>query len=340
MKPSVNLTEEHSMKSAASIVVLVILTEAGVVSAQSWAPQTSGTTASLRGIAAVNDRVAWASGTGGTYVVTTDGGATWKAGHVPGAEQLDFRDAHAVDERTAWLMSAGTGGASRIYRTTDGGAKWTLQFTNPDAAGFFDAIAFWDAKRGLIVGDSVDGRIPVFSTEDGGEHWRRREGPAALEKEGGFAASGTCLVVAGARDAWFATTAARVFHSTDGGATWTVVATPVRHDKPSSGIFSLAFRGAMGIAVGGDYASDKEDGRNVAITNDGGKTWTEPPSRPSGFRSAVAFTPAGLIAVGTSGSDLSTDGGKTWKRFDGGAYHAIGFPWVVGPKGAIAKYAP
>ena len=39
-------------------------------------------------------------------------------------------------------MSAGTGDASRIYRTTDGGEHWTLQFTNPDAAGFFDAIAF------------------------------------------------------------------------------------------------------------------------------------------------------------------------------------------------------
>ena len=158
----------------------------------------------------------------------------------------------------------------------------------------------------------------MFSTDDGGEHWRKLEGPPAREKEGGFAASGTCLVVTGARDAWFATTAARVFHSTDGGATWTVVETPVRHDKPSAGIFSLAISsGGAGVAVGGDYASDKEDGRNIAITNDGGRTWTEPPSRPSGFRSAAAFTPAGLIVTGTSGSDLSTDGGKSWKRFDG-----------------------
>src|SRR3954468_7849090 len=103
-------------------------------SAQSWTPQSGGTTASLRGIAAVNDRVAWASGTGGTYVVTSDGGATWNAAKVPGAENLDFRDVHAVDARTAWLMSAGTGNASSIYRTIDGGANWTLQFTNPDAA--------------------------------------------------------------------------------------------------------------------------------------------------------------------------------------------------------------
>src|SRR4051794_17632035 len=169
------------MKSINYASFLVMLTKSALISiaaAQSWTPQTSGTTASLRGIAAVNDRVAWASGTNGTYLITTDGGSRWKAAQVPGAEKLDFRDVHAVDARTAWLMSAGTGDASRIYRTADGGANWTLQLTNPDAAGFFDAVAFWDAKRGLIVGDSVDGRIPVFSTQDGGEHWRKLDGPA------------------------------------------------------------------------------------------------------------------------------------------------------------------
>lgn len=310
-----------------------------VAAAQSWTPQTSGTTASLRGISTVNDRVAWASGTGGTYLLTTDGGATWKAAQVPGAETLDFRDVHALDDRTAWLMAAGTGDKSRIYRTTDGGAHWTLQFTNPDAAGFYDSIAFWDVKRGLVVGDSVNGHMVVMATDDGGEHWRRVATPPALEKEGAFAASGTSVVVAGRREAWIGTTGARVFHTADGGRSWTVVETPIRHDGPGAGIFSLAFDGRRGIAVGGDYSKPAENAHNIAVTADGGKTWTEPAQRPSGFRSAVAFTPSGAIAVGTSGSDISTDGGKTWKRFDSSAYNAIGFPWAVGPRGAIAKYA-
>jgi photosystem II stability/assembly factor-like uncharacterized protein len=309
--------------------------------AQSWTPQTSGTTASFRGIAAVSDRVAWASGTGGTYVLTTDGGATWKAAQVPGAESLDFRDVHAVDERTAWLMAAGPGDKSRLYRTTDGGAHWTLQFTNPDADGFFDSIAFWDAKRGLVVGDSVNGRMVVMTTDDGGEHWRRVETPPALDKEGAFAASGTAVITAGAREAWFATTRARVFHTADGGQSWTVAETPVRRDGPGAGIFSVAFAADRGIAVGGDYDKPAEDAHNIAITTDGGKTWSEPASRPSGFRSAVVYVPSikAWLATGTSGSDISTDGGATWKRFDSGAYNAIGFPWAVGPKGAIAKYA-
>src|SRR5260370_307778 len=73
-----------------------------------WVPQPSGTTASMRGVHAVNPHVVWASGTNGTYLQTTDG-TTWHAGAVPEAESLDFRGVHAVDARTAYLLSAGRG---------------------------------------------------------------------------------------------------------------------------------------------------------------------------------------------------------------------------------------
>ncbi len=321
---------------------MVFLAAAALGAAQTWTVQKSGTTASLRGVAAVNENVAWASGSGGTYLFTKDGGATWTAAQAPNAETLDFRDVHAVDDRTAWLMSAGSGAQSRIYRTVDGGKSWTLQFTDPDDEGFFDSIAFWDAQRGLVVGDPVAGHFALFATDDAGAHWRRLDAPEALVKEGAFAASGTCLIVSGTRDAWFGTGAARVFRTADGGSTWTVAQTPVRHDSSSAGIFSLAFAdGRRGVAVGGDYNKPAEDAHNVAITEDGGRTWSEPASRPAGFRSAVAYVPTlkAWIAVGTSGSDISTDDGKTWKRFDTAAYNALAFPFGVGPKGAIAKFA-
>lgn len=311
--------------------------------AQSWTPQKSNTTASLRGIFAVNDRVAWASGTEGTYLRTADGGATWTAAQVPGAETLDFRDVHALDARTAWLMAAGPGAASRIYRTTDAGAHWALQFINPDPTGFFDAIAFWDAQHGLALGDPVSGRFVILETADGGAHWAKRAGPPALPREGAFAASGTCLIAGGYRDAWFATGAARVFRSTDGGKTWTAAQTPIRHAAPGAGVFSLAFVGAQrGIAVGGDYTKPGAAEQNVAVTSDGGRTWAGPASRPAGYRSAVAYVPAlhAWIAVGTTGSDISIDEGRTWRAFDSGAYNAISFPFAVGPKGAIAKFKP
>ncbi len=323
---------------------------ASMALAQTWVTQNSTTTASLRGLSAVNAEVVWASGAGGTFLKTTDGGKSWTAAKVPGAEDLDFRDIHAVDDKTAWLLSIGAGDKSRIYKTTDGGQQWKLQFTNPDAQGFFDALAFWDSRHGIVLGDPVDGHAVVLTTSDGGDRWERRQTPAAMPKEGAFAASGTCLVAMGAREAWFGTggiDGARVFHSTDGGVTWTVATTPIRNDSAAAGIFSLAFSGARhGVAVGGDYSKPENAEHNIAVTFDGGKTWTEPAgTHPSGFRSAVAFLPDAQvwIAAGTSGSDVSSDGGNTWKPFDNGNYNAVSFlsskaGFAAGPKGRVARF--
>ena len=308
-------------------------------------------TASLRGLGALNEKIVWASGTGGTFVHTSDGGATWQAARVPGAEQLDFRDLHIVDAKTVLLLSIGSGDQSRVYRTEDGGATWKLLFTNPDAKGFFDALAFWDRRNGIIVGDAVDGRPTVFTTSDGGEHWRKQQTPPALPNEGSFAASGTCLIVRGKSEAWFATGgvgAARVFHTNDGGKKWTVATTPIRNDAASAGIFSLAFADARhGIAVGGDYDKPEDATKNIAVTSDGGLTWTSPRGSPAGFRSAVAYVPDRKmwIVTGTSGSDVSYDNGATWKSFDTGAFNSISFVssnggWAVGPKGRIAGFRP
>ena len=317
--------------------------------AQNWAAQSSGTTVSLRGVSAVSRAVVWASGAGGVYLRTLDGGATWHAAAVSGAGDLDFRGVRALDSQIAWLVSSGPGAKSRIYRTADGGAHWALLYTNPDAAGFFDALAFWDARRGVVLGDPVDGQFVILTTEDGGQTWRRRKLPPAPANEGAFAASNSCLRVRGKREVWFGTggpSDARVFHSNDGGLHWDVAATPLRHDGAGAGIFSLAFAdSARGVAVGGDYGKPGDAAANVAVTSDGGRTWIEPAgAHPSGYRSAVAFLAERKvwIAVGTSGSDISRDGGRSWKTFDSGAYNAVGAAggdavWAVGPGGRIAK---
>ena len=319
--------------------------------AQSWEPQVSSTRASLRGISAVDSHTAFASGTGGTWLVTGDGGATWRASQVPGAEALDFRGIRAIDPRTVYLMSAGAGDKSRIYKTTDAGAHWTLLFTNTDPKGFFDSIAFWDGELGIVAGDAVNGRAEIRTTDDGGRTWVLREPPAALPNEGAFAASNTCLALQGQSEVWFGTGgtgAARVLHSKDGGRTWTAAATPMRNDSAGAGIFSIAFRDARhGIIVGGDYGKDKEDRQNIALTEDGGATWRTPASRPGGYGSAAAYLASYRmwIVTGTSGSDLSTDDGKTWRPFDTGAYNAMSFTtqgegWAVGPQGRIARFVP
>jgi len=324
----------------------LLLVCATAASAQSWIPQDSGTTASLRGVSAVNSQVVWASGTAGTYLITRDGGATWRAAQVPGAEKLDFRAVWAFDDSTAFLLSIGAGDQSRIYKTTDSGASWTLLFTNPDAKGFFDGIAFWDREHGIVAGDPVDGHTVVFTTDDAGAHWQRRQTAPAAGSEGAFAASNTSLAVVGKHEVWLGTTAARVLHSEDNGRTWTAAQTPIRSDSAGAGVFSLAFADALhGIAVGGDYNKAADPQKNIAVTADGGRTWTAPAGQPpTGYRSAVAYVSDKRlwIATGTSGSDISLDNGATWRQFDAGynamAFVSSGTGWAVGPRGKIAAF--
>ena len=107
-----------------------------------WQPQQSGVTARLRGISAVSDRTAWASGASGTILRTMDGGATWQRRSIAGTERLDFRDIDAMSAVVAYALSIGPGEASRIYKTTDGGERWELQFAKrrPESVSRCDGI--------------------------------------------------------------------------------------------------------------------------------------------------------------------------------------------------------
>jgi photosystem II stability/assembly factor-like uncharacterized protein len=325
-----------------------------LVQGTAWQPQASGTAERLRGVSAVSAQVAWASGNNGTVIRTVDGGATWTRLPVPGAEALDFRDIEAFDAQTAYVLAIGPGDRSRIYKTTDGGKSWTLQFTNPDPKAFYDALAFWDVNNGLAVGDPVDGKFASVRTADGGATWTRVDPagmPPALEGDGAFAASGTILVASGSADAWFGTgggARARVFRTRDRGNTWSAAETPIVAGTASAGVFSLAFFEARhGIAVGGDYRKEREPGDNIALTADGGASWTFPgAARLRSFRSAVAYVPGRggqvLVAVGPAGSDISRDAGRTWTPIGDEGFHALsiardGTAWAVGEKGAVGR---
>ena len=310
--------------------------------------QKSGTDVQLRGISAVSDKVAWASGANGTVLRTTDGGATWQRMDIVGADTLDFRDVQAFDKDTAYVLSIGEGDKSRIYKTTDGGRIWQRQFTNYNPDAFYDCFAFWDSNHGIAMSDSVNGKFPLISTSDG-MNWNPvlvKKMPDALPKEGAFAASGTCIATFGKDDVWFATggPAARVFHSSDRGVNWTVSETPIIHGEATQGIFSIVFWSLKdGIVVGGDYKEPSKGEANAAITHDGGKTWKLAPSTLPDYRSAVAIagTSSHLVAVGTSGAEESTDQGQTWKHLDDGNYNALSYAgragWAVGPDGRIVK---
>src|SRR5271165_7229585 len=130
-------------------------------------PQTSNTTQLLIAVSPVNSQVVWAAGTGGTYVVTTDGGNTWRAGVVPGTDQLQFRSVYGVSDKIAYLMSIGNDADQfRIYKTTDGGETWDLQFKNEAAGAFYDCFAFWTPDNGIAHSDSYHQQFPDLRTTD------------------------------------------------------------------------------------------------------------------------------------------------------------------------------
>ncbi|GAA3463001.1 WD40/YVTN/BNR-like repeat-containing protein [Saccharothrix longispora] len=333
----------------AAVVSLLVVPAGAVASGHdghdaTWRLTPTGVDARLRGLSAVSPRVAWASGSRGTVLRTTDGGVTWASVAPPDSSALDFRDIEAFDARTAVVLSIGPGDSSRIYRTSDGGRTWSRAFTNPDPAAFYDCVAFFDRFRGLAMSDPVDGRFRVLSTRDGGRSWLPvppEDLPPALPGEFGFAASGQCLTTAGPRDAWIATgggATARVLHSGDGGRHWSVSDTPLL-SSGSAGVFAVAFRSPrQGLAIGGDYLAPGGAVANLALTSDGGRTWRTPGSSPVGYRSGAAWHGSSVVAVGPTGSDLSRDGGRTWVGFDGGSFDTVdcaGVCWAAGEKGRV-----
>lgn len=343
------------MRLSSFALPAVLLHLNAVPAAAQWSAQASGTAVELRGLSVVSPVIAWASGQHGTVIRTTDGGRTWAAATVAGAETLDLRGIAAISARTAFAMSIGD--SSRIFRTTDGGHTWSLQFVSTRKGSFLDAIRFWDARNGIAVSDPVNGKFLIVTTRDGGETWQEipAEGmPPALAGEGAFAASGSCLTVQGEGAAWFVTggaAVARVFHSTDFGKQWVAWDSPLRAGVASAGIFSVAFRDAVhGVISGGDYARAALGGRNVAFTSNGGRSWmlVDSAASPQGFRSAVEFAPGTrgreLVAVGLNGTDRSHDGGLTWAATDTVPYNSLQFGgrsgFVVGPGGraAAAKF--
>ena len=315
-----------------------------------WEKKKVETDASFRGLSVVNQKVIWASGTGGTVIRSTDGGIIWNVRKIPDAEKLDFRDIEAFDENIAYVLSIGEGENSRIYKTTDGGKNWELQFKNSNPKAFFDALAFWDKSNGIAMSDPIEGFYFLIATEDGGKTWHQigsDKMPRAKDGEAAFAASGTCLIANGKKDVYLITGGndARVFRSNNRGLSWFVADTPIIEGTAGSGIFSIAMYDLKhGVIVGGNYEKPDEITPNLAFTNDGGKTW-KLSTGLNGYRSGVDYIDKKtIIAVGSSGSDISLDGGKTWKNLDRENYNTVqangrNAIWAVGAKGLVSKYS-
>ena len=286
----------------------------------------SGTTAHIRGLSAVNDRVVWASGTKGQVGLSTDGGENWSWRQIPGFEQIDFRDIEAFDENTALVMGIGSPGV--VLRTADRGKNWQIVYKNEDPRIFLDALFFWNDRSGMIIGDPMDGRFFILRSFDGGKTWRDippNYRPIAFAGEACFAASGSNISAVRRDEAIFVSggTLSRIFIKD------TSFVLPLKQGRETTGANAVAAyqkkrsaRSRRIVVVGGDFSEDKNDEGVCAVSQDGGKNWKLPNRGPLGYRSGVVWIDRNrLIACGTSGVDIGENGGMDWRPLSTSGFH-------------------
>ncbi|WP_316818496.1 WD40/YVTN/BNR-like repeat-containing protein [Pedobacter nyackensis] len=291
-------------------------------------PLSKGPNTSIRGMSVVSNELAWVSGSNGYIGKTTDGGKTWKWVQPAGYEKLDFRDIEAFDAQKAIIVNAGS--PAYVLLTTNGGETWTEHYKNLDSAIFLDGMDFWDTKNGIIFGDPILHKMQVLRTKDGGMTWIDISANLKLDMtvgEAGFAASGTTIRTLPGGKTWIATggAVANVYFSPDYGESWKRFNCPIIQGESSTGTFSMAFNDKKkGIVVGGNYLKDKDNSNNVLLTSDGGKSWTKPVKPVAGYRSGVTYINANvLVATGSSGTDISEDGGRTWNNISTEGFNVI-----------------
>ena len=310
-----------------------------------WKQFQSPGKASLRGLSPISDQVCWASGSGGTWLKTEDGGASWQTGTVAGLDTVDFRSIHAFNAQTAVAASAGQ--PAVIYRTEDGGKTWNKVHQEGGEA-FFDAIQFIDAQRGYVLGDPIGGKWMILETLDGGRSWHSlAKLPDAVQGEAAFAASSSSML-ADSEGLVFATggTVARLHRYTFASQSWGVrELTDMLQGEPSQGVFAAtSLPGAEGlVVVGGDYL--KPDYRIANALLVVGEVTTSTSEGPNGYRSGVAYLQdkGWVVAVGPGGSDFSSNGAHSWQPFSTTGYHAVKAApggkalWASGGQGRLGK---
>lgn len=308
----------------------------------------SGRKTSLRGLSVVDDNIVWASGSNGTVARSTNGGKTFEWLTVQGFEQRDFRDIEAFDAHTAIIM--GIAEPAIILKTKDAGKSWYKVFEDTTKGMFLDAMDFVQNKFGIIVGDPINNKLFFAATEDAGEHWKKIDGKIQVkEGEALFASSGTNIKIIWNKEEGIAD-----FLFITGGIKSRLFLYPEKSDslsivqgKESTGANSLAVNMAdsAGVIVGGDFKKDTFQNENcVLLKFKADILYSYPDSPPHGYRSCVEYiTKEKLITCGTSGVDISNDGGLNWQLISGQSFHVCqkaktgDAVFLAGANGKIAR---
>ena len=248
---------------------------------------------------------------------------------------LHFRSI-AVTKNAAFVLSISNPGV--LYKIGHNGNEATnieeVYIEKGDKV-FYDAMAFWDDKEGIAMGDPTEDCLSIIMTKDGGNTWNKipcDRLPKVENAEAAFAASNSNIAIYGDH-VWIVSGGkrARVFYSGNRGADWEVFNTPILQGKVMTGIYSVDFFDEnLGIIFGGNWDDKDFNEGNKAITRDGGKTWNLVSNgKGPGYRSSVRFVPGTdgqtIVAVGIPGISYSSDQGENWKELSTEGFYAIEF---------------
>lgn len=304
---------------------------------------------SIRALHVVGENEIWLSGNKGRYAFTGNGGESWKLDSLKGFTSSELRGVWANEKGNVYLMSCASPAA--VLHSTDFGQNWTKGHIASDSSSFYDALAFWNEKAGIVFGDPNNGCFDLYLTENGGMNWTKIDCaklPPALDGEAAFASSNSNIHLFGSQIRIVTGgIVSRLLLSEDAGNSWLAFDIPLSSGKQMTGAFSMDFYdGKRGIAVGGNYEKPEIMDSCVAITKDGGRTWTlsnDSPGQLSCVRYIPGYRGEFLMACSRSGVFVSRNGGIHWERISEEAFHTLRpsadgkVVWLAGPSGKVGK---
>ena len=282
--------------------------------------------ASFRGLSTYKNNIIWVSGSQGKVGKSNDKGKNWEWVSPAGYEKFDFRDIHVFSPKQVLIVSAGSPGI--ILLTKDAGKSWKEVYRDSRPEIFLNGMDF-HGKMGYVLGDPIDGTFQLLKSKDKGENWTDESLNILLfaePGEAGFAASGSSIqvindwVYIGSGGSY-----SSLYKRNEREKILNVVDVPILSGNSSSGIFSIDFLNERtGIVVGGDYMSENNNSNNILLTYNGGLSWVKPTSPVLGYRSSIKYiNELTVLATGTTGTDLSYDGGVNWKNISTESFNVI-----------------
>jgi len=322
-------------------VVILLLSAVNLLRAQ-WVQQPFPTTETLYKVRFAQHNVGWILGESGIYK-TADAGKNWAKQNV----STRFGNLLlALNENVVFYSGANnistTRGATGLRRTSDGGSTW--QTVDSSYFYYFDGD-FINDRVGYVAAAEVNSRPAILKTTDGGKTWKtiaNNFSPAQFELTG--------LAFVDELRGWAVSYDAIIFHTRDGGTTWTLQDS-IRATPP----FFTPLRDIQFTTVDSGWAVGGLSGNQLIVrTTDGGRTWRALTARGCSLRevsflnSQIGWTVGAVFAPPFI---LKTaDGGGKWNaqtlqppQNDNSGVESFSLldentVWAVGRAGRVYQY--